>query len=119
MSSDAEEAPLGRALGAAALPVLATALLLTFSRGAIVAGAAGLLVALAAGRGRGLLGALLVGVPSVGLAVQAAYGSQSLTTGLVDAAVISQGRDVAIIVIACTLGALVGGARCCCLAMRG
>jgi hypothetical protein len=53
---------------------------------------------------------LLVGVPSVGLAVQAAYGAESLTTGLVDAAVISQGRDMAIIVIACTLGALVGRA---------
>ncbi|MBW3536104.1 MAG: efflux RND transporter permease subunit, partial [Gemmatimonadetes bacterium] len=65
MSSDAEEPPLGRILGAAALPVLATALLLTFSRGAILAGAAGLLVAVAAGRSRGLLAALLVGVPSV------------------------------------------------------
>jgi O-antigen ligase len=110
MSSDAEEAPLGRVLGAAALPVLATALLLTFSRGAIVAGAAGLLVALAAGRGRGLLGALLVGVPSVGLALRAAYDADALTTGLVDAAVIAQGRDVALVVVACTLGALVGRA---------
>jgi hypothetical protein len=76
MSSDAEEAPLGRVLAAAALP---TALLLTFSRGAILAGAAGLLVALAAGRGRGLLGALLVGVPSVGLALRAAYDAEALT----------------------------------------
>jgi O-antigen ligase len=110
MSSDAEEPLLGRVLGAAALPVLATALLLTFSRGAIVAGAAGLLVAVAAGRGRGLLGALLVGVPSVSLAVEAAYGADALTTGLVDAAVISQGRDVALVVVACTLGALLGRA---------
>lgn len=110
MSSDADETPLGRVLSAAALPVLATALLLTFSRGAIIAGAAGLLVAVAAGRGRGLLAALLVGVPSVGLALRAAYDAQALTTGLADAAAIAQGGDAAFVVGACTLGALVGRA---------
>jgi O-antigen ligase len=110
MSSDAQEALLSRVLCAAALPVLATALLLTFSRGAIIAGAVGLLVAVAAGRGRGLLAALLVGVPSVGFALRAAYDAEALSTGLTDAAAIAQGGDVALVVGTCTVGALVGRA---------
>lgn len=107
LSSDAEEAPAVRVLAAAALPVLGTALLLTFSRGAIAAGAGGLVVAVLAARGRGLLSAVLVAVPSVGIALLAAYDAQALATGLVDAQAIAQGRDLAFVVAACTLGALV------------
>jgi hypothetical protein len=108
MSSDGQERPLGRVLAAAALPVLATTLLLTFSRGAILAGAGGLLVAVVAARGRGLLSTTLVAVPSVGLALLVAYDAQALTTGLADARAVAQGRELALVVIACTAGALVG-----------
>ena len=52
LTSDDREHPIVRVLAAAVLPVLGPTLLLTFSRGAVAAGAAGLLVLLAAGRPR-------------------------------------------------------------------
>jgi len=93
LSADAQEAPIGRVLAAAALPVLATTLLLTFARGPLGAGAVGLLVATLAVRSRALPAALLAGVPAVVIAVRAAYGADLVTAGpLRDAAARRAGR---------------------------
>jgi len=65
------------------------------------------LVAALAVRSRALPAALLAGVPAVVIAVRAAYGADLVTAGpLRDAAAMAQGREVALVVLACTLGAL-------------
>ncbi len=108
LSADAHEAPIGRVLAAGALPVMAVTLLLTFARGPLAAGAVGLVVAVLGVRSRALAGALLAGVPAVAIAVRATYGSDLVTAGpLRDAAAIAQGRELAVLVLGCTLGALV------------
>jgi hypothetical protein len=107
LSADTHESSIGRMLAAAALPVMATTLLLTFARGPLAAGAVGLVVAALAVRSRALLAALLAGVPAVAISVRAAYGADLVAAGaLREAAAIAQGREVALVVLACTLGAL-------------
>jgi hypothetical protein len=106
LTSDDRERPAVRVLAAAALPVLAPTLLLTFSRGAIAAGAVGMLALLLAGRPRALLGGLLAGAPAATVAVVAAYGADLLaTTDPTSAAATAQGHDVALVVGACVLAA--------------
>lgn len=108
LSADAHEAPIGRLLAAGALPVMAATLLLTFARDPLAAGAVGIVVAALAVRSRSLAGALLAGVPAVAIAVRAVYGADLVTAGpLRDAAAIAKGREVAVVVLGCTLGALV------------
>ena len=63
-SADAREPAPARILGAAAVPLLATTLLYTLSRGAIWAAVAALLLYLVVGRPRGVGGALLAAVPT-------------------------------------------------------
>ena len=69
-----------RLAGAAACPVLLTALYFTFSRGAILAALIGTVVYVALAHPRRLLTALLAIVPPAALAVGSAYGTDSLTT---------------------------------------
>jgi hypothetical protein len=110
LSCDDREAPIVRVLGSAALPVLAATLLLTFSRGAIVAGAAGLVVLLLAGRPRALLTGALVAVPAVAAAVASAYGAELLASAHpATSAAAAQGHRVALVVALCTV--LAAGAR--------
>jgi len=72
--------PAARALGAAAVPPLATALYFTFSRGSIVAFLVGLAAAAALDPRRlQLLSGLLVLAPATGLALLAASHSHALT----------------------------------------
>ena len=88
-----------RVVSAAALPLLAATLTLTFSRGAILALAVGALVYLGYGRSWGLPAALLAAVPASLLAVQQAYRADLIATNEpATAAAIDQGRELAIVV---------------------
>lgn len=97
-----------RVLAAAALPLLAATLLLTFSRGAILAAAIGALLYVVLGRPRGLPAALLAIVPFVVLAAHAAYGADLLSSeSPTRPAAIAQGEEVAATVGLSMLGAAV------------
>ena len=79
--------------------VLAT-LLFTFSRGAIVAGLAGLAVYVLLGRPRGLAGALLATAAPVAVTLKVAYDAELVQTDdFASAAAIDQGHEVALVVI--------------------
>ena len=106
LTSDDRESPAGRVLAAAAVPVLATTLLLTFSRGAIAAGAVGVLALLVAGRPRAIVSGLLAAVPAGVVAVRSAYGADLLASEQpATAAAAAQGHDVAVVVAGCVAAA--------------
>jgi O-antigen ligase len=103
-----EERGIVRVLAAGALPVLAAALVLTFSRGATVASVIGLLAYLVWGRSPGVVTALAASAASVLVAVQAAYDADLLATATPRApAAVDQGEEVAIVLAACVAGAAV------------
>ncbi len=88
-----------RSLAAAALPVLAATLVLTFSRGAAVAVVLGVVVYLALGWSPGLPSAILAAGPAVALAVVAALDAELITSDRPQtAAALSEGEDLAAIV---------------------
>jgi O-antigen ligase len=97
-----------RTLAAASLPLLAATLVLTFSRGAILACAIGFLVYALAGRPRGLLVVLLGTLPFVVLAAYAAYDAELLVSAHpTSPAAQEQGHKVALTIGIAMLG---GGA---------
>jgi O-antigen ligase len=102
------ERPITRMLGAAAIPLLAATLVLTFSRGAILAGVLGLVVYCVFGRPRGLLTGLVASVPTVAVVSVAAYDAELLASrDPATAASISQGHGLARTVGLAMLGAAV------------
>lgn len=104
LTCDDREHPAVRVLAAAALPVLGPTLLLTFSRGAVAAGAVGLLVLLVAARPRALLSGAIVALPAVAVAVMAAYGADLLASDHpTTPSATAQGHDVALVVAICVL----------------
>ena len=104
LTCDDRERPVVRVLAAAALPVLGPTLLLTFSRGASAAGAAGLAVLLLAARPRALLTGAIVAVPTVTVAVMSAYGAELLASDRpTTAQATAQGHDVALVVALCVV----------------
>jgi O-antigen ligase len=106
LSSSLAEPRAVRAVAAAALPVLATTLYFTFSRGGIAAGLIGLVVYFAVARPRGALATLLVGVPAVGISVAVAYNADLLArTDYTGHGGVAQGHHVALAVGLCALGA--------------
>lgn len=95
-----------RAIAAGACPVLATTLYFTFSRGALAAGVAGLVVYLAVGRPRLVAGALLAVAPATVVAIAVAYDADLLaTTDPTTSAAASQGHRVALAVLLCAAAA--------------
>jgi hypothetical protein len=95
-----------RALAATALPVLATAVLLTFSRGSIAVGLVGLVAYAVLGRARGLLTGLAASVPPSAIAVAAAYDATALASqNPTGPKAVEQGQEVALILAACCLSA--------------
>jgi hypothetical protein len=111
LTSDDREPRLGRVLSAAALPVLAPTLLLTFSRGAIAVAVIGVLALIVAARPRALVGGLLVAAPAIAVSLMAAYGADLLATGNpTSAAATAQGHDVAQVVALCAVLAAVARA---------
>ncbi len=106
LTSDARESRVGRVLAAAALPLLGATLLLTFSRGAVVAVIAGIVMVIAVGRPAALLSAALVAVPSLLVALNGAYEADLLAQiDPTTAAATAQGHELAQLVALCALAA--------------
>ena len=106
MTSSERESPLARVLGAAALPVLGSTLLLTLSRGAIAAGALGLIIVMVLGRPRALLAGLVAAVPATVIAVTRTYqGDLLLSDNPLTRAAREQGEHIAVVVLLCAAGA--------------
>jgi hypothetical protein len=110
LSSDASEPAASRVLAAAAVPVLATTVYFTFSRGGIAAAAIGVVAYALIARPRALVSAVIATVPA-GVAVAGAYHASLLATpNSTTPAAIIQGRHVAYVVLACVaVAALVRG----------
>jgi hypothetical protein len=80
ITSNPRESRVGQALAAAGIPIAATTLFLTFSRGAIAALLVGLVVFVMTARSRALVGALLATVPTTAVALLVAYHASLLDT---------------------------------------
>ncbi len=99
-----------RVLAAAALPLLAVTLFFTFSRGAIVAGAIGLVVYLLVARPKGLLSGALASAPGTAVLLVIAYHANLLDTiDPTTPAAVTQGHRVALAAGICA--AVCGGLR--------
>jgi O-antigen ligase len=99
LTSSRSEPRLARLLGAGAIPLLATTLFFTFSRGAIAAGIVGLAAYVLIARPRALLSGLVAAVPPTAVAVVAAYRADLLATlNPTTPAAVAQGHDVAVVV---------------------
>jgi O-antigen ligase len=106
LASSEREPRLSRVLGAAAMPVLGTALFFTFSRGAIGVAILGLVGYALLARPRGLIGGMLAAAPATAIAVVTAYHADLLASDdPTTAAATSQGHHVALIVAGCVIGA--------------
>jgi O-antigen ligase len=108
ITSDARERRVWRALSAAGVPIAATTLFLTFSRGAIAALVVGLVAFLVVGRSRALVSALFAIVPPATVALLVTYRANALDSlhPTTPAAVI-QGHRVAIVVALAALAAAI------------
>lgn len=95
-----------RALAAAAVPVMATTMLFTFSRGAMATALVGLLALVILSRQRALIGGLIAVVAPTAVAVAIAYDADELATLHPTTALgVSQGKDVALAVALCAVAA--------------
>ena len=99
-----------RVVAAGLLPAIGAALMLTFSRGGLGVAAVGLVVYAVLGRPRGLLSALVIALPAVAIAMNAAFDADLLSTreaiGTPEA--IAQGDDLLRTVLLCSTFAVVG-----------
>lgn len=107
LSSSLHERAEMRSFAAAALPVLGAAALLSQSRGAIGAGAVGLVTYVVLGRPRGLLPALVASVPATLVAVYAAHDADRLMMRSFPAGAVAQGHELAQTVALCAVAAAV------------
>lgn len=104
-SSEREPAAL-RVLGAAAVPVLATSVFFTFSRGGIAAGVVGIVVYVLVAHPRSLLVGLVTTVPATAIAlVVAAHAPRLASDHPTTVSATGQGHRVALAVALCALGA--------------
>lgn len=110
LTCDALEPRAGRVLAAAAMPVLASGLLLTLSRGSIAAAVLGILVFAVVGHPRSLISGLVATLPVTAVALVSTYDADLLvTTQRFSAAAQDQGHHVAVVVMICSVAA--GGLR--------
>lgn len=108
LSSDLREHWAARTLGAGGVPILASTLLLTFSRGAIAICVIVLVVYGLLGRPRGLMSSLIAVGPATAAAVKVSYDANLLGTfNPTTPAAVSQGHHVAAVVLICVAGAIV------------
>jgi O-antigen ligase len=106
LSSDLREPRVSRVLGAGAVPILASTLLFTFSRGAMATCIVALVAYSLIGRPRGLLSSVLAAGPAAAIAVKVAYDANLLATlDPTTAGAVAQGRHVATVVVLCAVGA--------------
>jgi O-antigen ligase len=104
------ERRLARILAAAVLPLLTATLFFTFSRGAMAAGAIGLVLYVLVARPRGLLSGALATLPASAALILVAYHANLLdTTDPTTPAAVSQGHHVAL--VACICAAVCAGLR--------
>jgi hypothetical protein len=97
-----------RVLAAALVPVAATTIYFTFSRGATAAVGGAVIAYLLVGRPRGAIAGLVATAPTTFFAVQAAYGADLLGTyENATAAAASQGHDVAGVLVLCCAAAAI------------
>ena len=102
-----------RVMGAAAMPALAATLLLTFSRGGILATGLALVAYVVLARSRGLAGGLLGAVPPTLYALSATYGAELVAPGLpTSAPALAQGEALALSLVLATVSAAVARAIC-------
>jgi hypothetical protein len=95
-----------RALAAGAVPVVATALLFTFSRGGIWVAPIGVVAYLLLARPRGAVAALLAIAPPTAVALLVAYGADAVVEEIAPtAAGIDEGYGAALVVAGCALAA--------------
>jgi hypothetical protein len=107
LTASGREPVIVRVLAAAALAPIAVTLYLTFSRGAIWVLPVGFVLYVLLAQPRGLLTGLpAAGIPAA-IAAKVAYGAELLARADYDssAAAASQGRHVALVVLACAVGA--------------
>ena len=106
MTSSEREPRAVRVLACSAVPLLACTLLLTLSRGSILAAALGLVVLAVAAHPRALLSGLLAGGPATVVAVICAYRADLLVSAdPFTHAARDQGATLALVVALCILGA--------------
>lgn len=105
LAASEREPAVARVLGAAALPLLVATLYYTFSRGATWTTAAAVLIYLVVGRPRAVLGAGLAVLPAVVVAFMAVNPASALTDDPSSAAAVDAGRQIALILVACAVGA--------------
>jgi hypothetical protein len=111
LTCDDREAAAGRVAAAAALPLLATTLLLTFSRGSVAVAILGVVTLMIVGRPRAFLTGLIVAVPTVWFALRAGWDADLLAGNHPPgAAVTEQGHHVARTVVECVVVAAIGRA---------
>lgn len=105
LSASGREPRVVRILAAAAIPVAAVSLYLTFSRGAIWVLPVGIVLYVLCAQARGLLSAAIAAVPA-GVAVWVAYGAEMLARADYDtAAAAPEARRVGLTVAACCAAA--------------
>jgi hypothetical protein len=104
-SAGAGQGRVTRILAAGAVPILCVCVYLTLSRGAILAGAIGVLAYVVLAHPRRVLPALVATVVPAALAVRSAYGAGELTSKDFASAV-DQGREVALVLVACVVAAM-------------
>jgi hypothetical protein len=106
LTADRAEHPAVRIAAAAVLPAVGATLLLTFSRGAMGAGAVGLIAYCLLARFSTLPTALLAVAAPVAIAMRSAWQATALATPHPTSTLaISQGHHVAVVVAACMAGA--------------
>jgi O-antigen ligase len=108
LACDLGERLLVRVLGAGVLPLLAATLFFTFSRGAIVAGAAGIGVYVLVARPRALVSGALAVVPATAVLIVVAYRANLLDTlDPTTPPAVAQGHHVALVAGICLLVCIV------------
>ena len=95
-----------RVLGAAAIPLLASTLLLTFSRSSLALAVIGIILYAAIARPRRLLTTLIAVGPLAGVALVATYRANLISSArFASAPAVAQGHNLALVVVLCVGGA--------------
>jgi len=108
LSASEREAKIVRVLAAGALPLIATTLLLTYSRAGVAAAVLGVVIYVLAAHPRGLILAVLAAGPATAFSLRKAYDATLLSSDTpTSAAAVAQGHEVGWVVIVCVAAAVV------------